>query len=83
MNRCDAFAEIRGCRPVDLSSSCVDARLQRFFDMVFPSLNPGGVFVAHNGNKKRMEPLLRRSRAPSLFPRSSRVRRRHVSVQDR
>jgi predicted O-methyltransferase YrrM len=34
---------------------------KKFFDMVFPRLNPGGVFVAHNvvNKKSEMEPFLR------------------------
>src|SRR5687768_13505599 len=43
---------------------------KRFFDMVYPRLSPGGVFVAHNVvNKKReMEPFLQRiQRDPGLF----------------
>jgi caffeoyl-CoA O-methyltransferase len=34
---------------------------KRFFDMVYPRLNPGGVFVAHNvvNKKTEMEPFLR------------------------
>ncbi len=33
---------------------------KKFFDMVFPRLNPGGVFVAHNviNKKSEMEPFL-------------------------
>ncbi|HLG53784.1 MAG TPA: O-methyltransferase [Vicinamibacterales bacterium] len=43
---------------------------QKFFDMVFPRLNPGGLFAAHNVvNKKReMEPFLRTIQThPGLF----------------
>jgi predicted O-methyltransferase YrrM len=43
---------------------------KRFFDLVFPRLNAGGVFVAHNVVNKRneMEPFLRTVQAhPSLF----------------
>ncbi|MSO84193.1 MAG: O-methyltransferase [Acidobacteria bacterium] len=43
---------------------------KRFFDMVFPRLTPGGVFVAHNvvNKKNEMEPFLRTVLAhPSLF----------------
>src|SRR5687768_15453497 len=43
---------------------------KKFFDMVYPRLSPGGVFVAHNVvNKKReMEPFLQRiQRDPGLF----------------
>ena len=34
---------------------------KKFFDMVFPRLNPGGVFAAHNvvNKKNEMEPFLR------------------------
>jgi predicted O-methyltransferase YrrM len=34
---------------------------KRFFDLVYPRLNPGGVFVAHNvvNKKSEMEPFLR------------------------
>lgn len=34
---------------------------KKFFDMVFPRLNPGGVFAAHNvvNKKSEMEPFLR------------------------
>ena len=34
---------------------------KKFFDMVYPRLNPGGVFVAHNvvNKKSEMEPFLR------------------------
>jgi caffeoyl-CoA O-methyltransferase len=43
---------------------------KKFFDLVFPRLTPGGVFVAHNGvNKKsEMEPFLQAVHThPSLF----------------
>jgi len=43
---------------------------KKFFDIVYPRLNPGGVFVAHNVvNKKReMEPFLQTiQRHPGLF----------------
>lgn len=43
---------------------------KKFFDMIFPRLNPGGVFVAHNvvNKKNEMEPFLRTILAhPSLF----------------
>jgi caffeoyl-CoA O-methyltransferase len=43
---------------------------KRFFEMVYPRLNPGGVFIAHNVvNKKReMEPFLQTIlRHPGLF----------------
>jgi predicted O-methyltransferase YrrM len=43
---------------------------KRFFDMVYPRLSPGGVFVAHNvvNKKSEMEPFLRTVQThPSLF----------------
>ena len=43
---------------------------QRFFDLVFPRLDPGGVFVAHNvvNKKSEMEPFLQTIHAhPGLF----------------
>ena len=43
---------------------------KKFFDLVFPRLNPGGVFVAHNvvNKKNEMEPFLRTIEThPSLF----------------
>jgi predicted O-methyltransferase YrrM len=43
---------------------------KKFFDMVFPRLTPGGVFVAHNvvNKKNEMEPFLKTVHAhPSLF----------------
>ena len=43
---------------------------KRFFDLVFPRLAPGGVFVAHNvvNKKNEMEPFLRTILAhPALF----------------
>ena len=43
---------------------------KKFFDMVYPRLNPGGVFVAHNvvNKKNEMEPFLRTVQThPSLF----------------
>jgi predicted O-methyltransferase YrrM len=43
---------------------------QKFFDMVFPRLTPGGVFTAHNvvNKRKEMEPFLRTVQShPSLF----------------
>ncbi len=43
---------------------------KRFFDMVFPRLTPGGVFVAHNvvNKKSEMEPFLKTVHThPSLF----------------
>jgi predicted O-methyltransferase YrrM len=43
---------------------------KKFFDMVYPRLAPGGVFVAHNvvNKKSEMEPFLRTIHShPSLF----------------
>jgi predicted O-methyltransferase YrrM len=43
---------------------------KKFFDMVYPRLSPGGVFVAHNvvNKKKEMEPFLRAVQShPALF----------------
>jgi caffeoyl-CoA O-methyltransferase len=43
---------------------------KKFFDMVYPRLNPGGIFVAHNvvNKKNEMEPFLRTILAhPSLY----------------
>jgi predicted O-methyltransferase YrrM len=43
---------------------------KKFFDMVYPRLSPGGVFVAHNvvNKKSEMEPFLRAvQNHPSLF----------------
>src|SRR5687767_8092199 len=43
---------------------------KKFFDMVYPRLNPGGVFVAHNvvNKKNEMEPFLRTILThPSLY----------------
>ena len=43
---------------------------KRFFDLVFPRLNPGGLFVAHNvvNKKSEMEPFLRTvQNHPQLF----------------
>ena len=43
---------------------------KRFFDLVFPRLSPGGVFVAHNvvNKKSEMEPFLRAVQThPALF----------------
>jgi predicted O-methyltransferase YrrM len=43
---------------------------KKFFDMVFPRLNPGGVFTAHNvvNKKSEMEPFLRTVQThPQLF----------------
>ena len=68
----DAFAEIPRLQGtfdlVFLDAWKPDYR--KFFDMVFPRLNPGGVFVAHNvvNKKNDMEPFLRTILAhPSLF----------------
>jgi predicted O-methyltransferase YrrM len=43
---------------------------KKFFEMVYPRLNPGGVFVAHNvvNKKSEMEPFLQTiQRHPALF----------------
>ena len=43
---------------------------KKFFDLVYPRLNPGGVFVAHNvvNKKSEMEPFLRAIEThPSLY----------------
>jgi predicted O-methyltransferase YrrM len=43
---------------------------KKFFDLVYPRLSPGGVFVAHNvvNKKSEMEPFLRAVQThPSLF----------------
>ncbi len=43
---------------------------KKFFDMVYPRLNPGGLFVAHNvvNKKSEMEPFLQAiQRHPGLF----------------
>jgi predicted O-methyltransferase YrrM len=43
---------------------------KKFFDLVYPRLNPGGIFVAHNvvNKKNEMEPFLRTILAhPSLY----------------
>src|SRR5687768_17460203 len=43
---------------------------KKFFDMVYPRLSPGGVFVAHNvvNKKSEMEPFLKTVQThPSLF----------------
>src|SRR5688572_16703851 len=43
---------------------------KKFFELVYPRLNPGGVFVAHNvvNKKSEMEPFLRTvQNHPSLF----------------
>jgi caffeoyl-CoA O-methyltransferase len=58
----DAFAEIPKL-PGTFDLVFLDAwkpDYKKFFDMVFPRLNPGGVFVAHNvvNKKSEMEPFL-------------------------
>ena len=43
---------------------------KQFFEMVFPLLNPAGVFIAHDvvNNKNEMKPFLRTILAqPSIF----------------
>ncbi|HXH23606.1 MAG TPA: class I SAM-dependent methyltransferase [Vicinamibacterales bacterium] len=68
----DAFREIPK-RPGTFDFVFLDAwkpDYQRFFDLVFPRLEAGGVFVAHNVVNKRgeMEPFLRTIQThPSLF----------------
>jgi predicted O-methyltransferase YrrM len=70
--RGDAFAEIPKLQGT-FDLVFLDAwkpDYKKFFDMVFPRLNPGGVFVAHNVVNKRneMEPFLRTILGhPSLF----------------
>jgi predicted O-methyltransferase YrrM len=59
----DAFAEIPKL-PGTFDLVFLDAwkpDYKRFFDLVYPRLNPGGVFVAHNvvNKKSEMEPFLR------------------------
>jgi caffeoyl-CoA O-methyltransferase len=59
----DAFAEIPRL-PGTFDFVFLDAwkpDYKKFFDMVFPRLTPGGVFVAHNvvNKKNEMEPFLR------------------------
>ena len=68
----DAFAEIpRLAGTFDLVF--LDAwkpDYKKFFEMVYPRLNPGGVFVAHNvvNKKNEMEPFLRTVLShPGLF----------------
>ncbi len=61
--RGDAFAEIPKL-PGAFDLVFLDAwkpDYKKFFDMVYPRLNPGGVFVAHNvvNKKSEMEPFLR------------------------
>ena len=60
--RGDAFAEIPKL-PGTFDFVFLDAwkpDYKKFFDMVFPRLNPGGVFTAHNviNKKSEMEPFL-------------------------
>ena len=68
----DAFAEIPRV-PGTFDFVFLDAwkpDYKRFFDMVFPRLAPGGVFVAHNvvNKKTEMEPFLQAILAhPALF----------------
>lgn len=70
--RGDAFAEIPRLQGT-FDLVFLDAwkpDYKKFFDMVFPRLNPGGVFVAHNvvNKKHEMEPFLRTILGhPSLF----------------
>jgi len=70
--RGDAFAEIPRLQGT-FDLVFLDAwkpDYKKFFDMVFPRLNPGGVFVAHNvvNKKNEMEPFLRTILThPSLF----------------
>jgi predicted O-methyltransferase YrrM len=59
----DAFAEIPKL-PGTFDLVFLDAwkpDYKKFFEMVYPRLNPGGVFVAHNvvNKKSEMEPFLR------------------------
>jgi predicted O-methyltransferase YrrM len=61
--RGDAFAEIPKL-PGTFDLVFLDAwkpDYKKFFDMVYPRLSPGGVFVAHNvvNKKNEMEPFLR------------------------
>lgn len=68
----DAFAEIPRL-PGTFDFVFLDAwkpDYKKFFDMVFPRLAPGGVFVAHNvvNKKTEMEPFLRTILVhPALF----------------
>ena len=70
--RGDAFAEIPKL-PGTFDLVFLDAwkpDYKRFFDLVYPRLNPGGVFVAHNvvNKKNEMEPFLRTILThPSLY----------------
>ena len=68
----DAFAEIPKL-PGTFDVVFLDAwkpDYKKFFDLVFPRLTPGGVFVAHNvvNKKNEMEPFLRTILThPSLY----------------
>jgi caffeoyl-CoA O-methyltransferase len=68
----DAFAEIPKL-PGTFDLVFLDAwkpDYKKFFDLVFPRLTPGGVFVAHNvvNKKNEMEPFLRTILThPSLY----------------
>jgi predicted O-methyltransferase YrrM len=68
----DAFAEIPKL-PGTFDLVFLDAwkpDYKKFFDLVFPRLTPGGVFVAHNvvNKKNEMEPFLRTVLThPSLY----------------
>ena len=70
--RGDAFAEIPKL-PGTFDLVFLDAwkpDYKKFFDIVYPRLNPGGVFVAHNvvNKKNEMEPFLRTILThPSLY----------------
>ena len=70
--RGDAFAEIPKL-PGTFDLVFLDAwkpDYKKFFDLVYPRLNPGGVFVAHNvvNKKNEMEPFLRTILThPSLY----------------
>ncbi len=68
----DAFAEIPKLQG-NFDLVFLDAwkpDYKKFFDMVFPRLNPGGVFMAHNviNKKNDMEPFLQTIQShPALF----------------
>ena len=68
----DAFAEIPKLQG-NFDLVFLDAwkpDYKKFFDMVFPRLNPGGVFLAHNvvNKKNEMEPFLKTIQThPGLF----------------
>ena len=68
----DAFAEIPRL-PGTFDLVFLDAwkpDYKKFFDMVFPRLTPGGMFIAHNvvNKKNEMEPFLRTILThPALF----------------